>query len=376
MTYKLIALIGLSIVLFGTACKKYEISSKEELKTCVEDEMDKQNIPAVAVLAFKNETILHEQYFGKANIENNVALGEQHLFLLASISKTITGTALMQLYEQGKFKLDDPINNYLSFEVKAPDYSNTAITFRMLLTHTSTIADDNPILEDEYYFGKDSPKALKDFFRNYLATTGQYYNAEQNFSGEQPGTKYAYSNSASALIGVLVEELSGKDFDKYCEQNIFTPLGMNNTAWRLAKLDTTLVVRPYELKNGEQKPVPHYTFTDYPNGGLRSTAKDLAKFVGAYAQNGQYGGKTLLQSATVVEILSEQIPDLDRLVGLHWFIMDEKNDLWGHDGGERGTTTTMAFNKTTGVGVIILSNSSDANLDKLQGAVYNWALEL
>lgn len=376
MTNKLIAFIGLSILLFGTACKKYEISSTEELTTCVEDEMDKQNIPAVAVIAFKNETILHEQYFGKANIENNVALGEQHLFLLASISKTITATALMQLYEQGKFQLDDPINNYLPFEVKAPEHSSTPITFRMLLTHTSSIADDNPILDKEYYYGKDSPKALKDFFQDYLSTSGQYYNAEQNFSGEKPGDKHAYSNIGSALIGVLVEQLSGKDFNSYCKQNIFTPLGMNNTAWKLAELDTALVVRPYEFEGGEQNPVPHYTFTDYPNGGLRTTAKDLAKFLGAYAQGGQYGGKTLLKSATITEMLKAQIADLDDKVGLHWFIMDEKNDLWGHDGGERGVSTTMAFNKETGVGVILLTNSDGANLDKLQGAVYNWALDL
>ncbi|MCP4442228.1 MAG: beta-lactamase family protein [Aureispira sp.] len=359
-----------------SSCKKYEISSTEDFETCVKQVMKDQKIPAVAALVFQKDKILHEQYFGSADLEKNVALDAQHMFLIASISKTITATALMKLYEQDKFQLDDAISNHLPFTVEAPEHKSTPITFRMLLTHTSSIIDNSTALDKQYYYGEDSPTSLKDFFEGYFTVNGQDYDAELNFSGKKPGTTHEYSNAASALIGVLVEQLSGKPFDSYCQQQIFTPLDMNNTSWRLANLDSSLIVRPYLYEGGDYTAVPHYTFTDYPNGGLRTTAQDLFKFLSAYAQNGQYQNKTLLQPATISEIFSEQIPDVEAGVGLHWFLMDTNRDLWGHNGGEKGVSTNMVFHKGTQIGVIILSNGNDGSFDKLTGAIYDWALEL
>ena len=148
---------------------------------------------------------------------------------MASISKTITATALLQLFDNGKFKLDDNINDYLDFKVEIPGYSKV-ITFRMLLTHTSGIADGK-VLDEEYYYGKDSPVKLDFFLEEYLVDGGEYYYKNQNFHDFEPGSDHEYSNVGNALIAGLVEDISGMEFNAYCKKNIFEPLKMNSTFW-------------------------------------------------------------------------------------------------------------------------------------------------
>ncbi len=338
--------------------------------------MDFQKIPAVSVLIFEESTVLYENYFGKSDLEQNTPLTSEDIFLLASVSKVVTATALLQLFEEGKFALDDRINDYLPYPVSIPN-ENTPITFRMLLTHTSGIADGSA-LDGQYYYNQDSPVALDDFLQNYLVPGGRYYNASENFHNFKPGTQHEYSNVGSALIGALVEHISGKDFNTYCKENIFEPLGMTHTFWRLeeAVQANASMVRPYNYENNRWEPIPHYTFTDYPNGGLRSSARDIHQFLAAYVQNGSSQNYQLLEPATIRAMVTPQILSIDAQVGLHVFLMDAANELWGHDGGEEGVATIMAFNTTTKVGAIIFTNHGDAELDDILVQAYKLGLSL
>lgn len=363
-TKKIIPFLLVSCLLLSFGCKKedLDIQTAEELEAYIADEMEDQHIPGLSMLVFKDNAVVYEGVFGQSNIQDNVTLAEDHVFLLASISKTITATALLQLYDQGEFALDDPINNYLPFAVNIPNYQ-TDITFRMLLTHTSGIAD-GPALDSQYYYGEDSPVDLADFLENYLVPGGTYYDANENFYDFEPGTQHEYSNEGSALIAVLVEEISGVDFNTYCKQNIFQPLGMTNTFWRLDEISGTIVT-PYEYANRDYEAFQHYTFTDYPNGGLRSNAQDMFFFLSTLEQGGTRNNVELLKSSTVDEIFTPQIPSIDAEVGLHMFVMNADNGIWGHDGGENGVATIMGFNPDTKVGVIVLANESEANLDQI-----------
>lgn len=332
-------------------------------------QMSSQKLPAVGAIIFKGDQILYEGYYGKSNIEQNLALAEDHLFLIASISKTVTGVALLRLYDEGKFDLDDPINDYLSFPVVNPN-STVPITFRMMLTHTSSITDgDN--LYGNYTFGGDTPLELKPFIESYLKVGGSRYDAEANFADAAPGTEFNYSNAGSALIGVLVEEISRMSFTAYTKQNIFTPLEMISTSWKLSEITGT-IVQPYELEGNNFSKIDHYTFPDYPNGGLRTTPREMAKFTAAIANGGTYNGYELLKAATVTEMLKKQVPNLDGTMGLHMFLQNESLGLWGHNGGEQGTSTEMAFDPVTKIGVLVFTNMSDANLDE----AYKQAFEL
>ena len=368
------AIVICTLLLF-TNCRKdeVEINDTAEFEDYIQDEMDFQNIPAMSVLIFEGNSILYEKYLGKSNVQENTSLANNHLFLLASISKVVTATALLQLHEDGLFSLDDNINDYLPFNVNVPGYA-TNITFRMLLTHTSGIADGSA-LDNQYYYGEDSPIALDYFLENYLVPGGSFYNASENFYDFEPGTDYEYSNEGNALIGVLVEQISGIDFNTYCKQNIFTPLGMNNTYWRLDEISET-IVQPYNYTSGGYEAIQHYTFTDYPNGGLRSTGRDMFKFLRAFVSGGLSNNHQLLTASTINSMITPQIPTIDNEVGLHLFLMNAGNGLWGHDGGEEGVATIMAFNSTTKTGAIIFTNQGEAELDDILVEAYKLGLKL
>ncbi len=370
---KNILILFLFISLFNCNKDGNDITTVTDFEEYLQDEMDIQKIPAMSVLIFKEGTILYEHYFGDANLQQNIPLAENHPFLLASISKVITATALLQLYEAGQFSLDDNINDYLPFSVNIPNQS-TDITFRMLLTHTSAIADGSAI-DDQYYYGEDPAITLRYFLENYLVPGGEFYNAYENFYNFEPGSRYEYSNEGNALIGLLVEEISGMDFNAYCKQHIFTPLAMNNSHWRLDEITGT-IVQPYDYTGGQYQPIEHYTFTDYPNGGLRSTGNDLFKFLSAFVQGGISNGYQLLSESTIDAMITPQIPSIDKEVGLHLFLMDPGNNLWGHDGGEQGVSTIMAFNPDTKIGAIILTNQGDAELDEILTESYKMGLKL
>ncbi len=358
-----------------TNCKKEEaeINSTAEFEDYLQEEMTAQNIPAMSVVIFKENEILHETYLGQSNVEQNVLLENNHLFLLASMSKVVTATALLQLYEEGEFGLDDNINDYLSFNVSIPEYT-TNITFKMLLTHTSGIADGSA-LDDQYSYGEDSPTALDYFLENYLVAGGDFYNASENFHNFEPGTKHEYSNVGNALIGVLVEQISGVDFNTYCKQHIFTPLDMSNTYWRLDEITETIVT-PYNHVDDQYEAIQHYTFTDYPNGGLRSTGTDMFKFLRAFTLGGLSNNHELLKESTVNLMITPQISSIDNEVGLHLFLMNTEHNLWGHDGGEQGVATMMAFNPETKIGAIILTNQGEVNLDEILVEAYKIGVKL
>lgn len=364
------------VLLFFISCQE-ESDEKDplvEFEQQLDEEMDLQNIPALSVLIFRGTEVLYEKNLGYSQLQPAVKLDSHHVFLVASVSKVITATALLQLHDKGVLDLDESINNYLPYKVKVPGYEKD-ITFRMLLTHTSGIADNDPVLDQQYYYDQDPPLALSYFLENYLKPGGVYYDSESNFFDFEPGTQYEYSNMGSALIGALVEYISGTDFNTYCRTNIFNPLKMDRSYWRLSEINGP-IVRPYDDKNGINQEIPHYTNTDYPNGGLRTTTRDMHKWIMALTHQGETSGDPLLNMQTVLNMMSPQIPHINETAGLHFFQMDKTHQLWGHDGGEQGVATIMAFNPENLTGAIIFANQGEADLDDLLTEAYLLGLKL
>ena len=124
---------------------------ESELLEFIESTMETHLIPGLSISIIKNNDIVWEKQLGYANIINNIPVDENTMFILSSISKTVTATALLQLFEEGLFNLDDDIDNYLPFNVNHPDYPLTPITFKMLLTHSSGIKDNWNVMT--YYDG-------------------------------------------------------------------------------------------------------------------------------------------------------------------------------------------------------------------------------
>ena len=201
-----------------------------------------------------------------------------------------------------------------------------------MLTHTAAIAD-GPALDDQYYYGEDSPIKLDYYLKNYFTPKAEFYSAD-NFHNFKPGTQYEYTNEGNALIGLLVEQISGVDFAQFTQENIFKPLGMINSHWRLKNIQAPIVTL---YDNGQY--VENFTFTDYPNGGLRSNTRDMHKFLAMLGNQGSFSGIQILTPSTVDEMLSYQIPDISSNEGLQIQYLNDDTGLWGHEGGEAGTST-------------------------------------
>jgi CubicO group peptidase (beta-lactamase class C family) len=375
-TKRSLAFLFLILVVFS-ACKKAEvvaITNKSELDKLVDSEFKRLEMPGVACAAIKNDSIVYLGLKGYANRQEKIPFGKQTRMVVASVSKTVTATAVMQLYEQGLINLDQDINTYLPFQVRNPNYSDIEITVRMLLTHTSSISDVNYQPSIYYLFAYvDYPETLMDFEQNYLSSSGSHYN-KKNFSKNEPGKMYEYSNIGASLIACLVEHVSKTSFNDYCKMNIFEPLGMNNTTWFFSETPQNELAIPY-ADNAIQNPSkPFYSYPTYPDGHLMTTIDDFSKFTIAYLMNGKYKGFQLLKEETITTILNENISISAGKQGLMFYEHKQGQfDLWGHNGGDPGISTEMYFDRDKKVGYIMFNNRTGAYSSTLANALLLYA---
>ncbi len=350
------------------------------LDAYIVEQMELENIPGMATVIVKGGEVVWRKGYGLADVAGNVAVTDSTIFALASVSKLFTGTALMQLAEDGQIDLDGPINAHMPFDVVNPNHPNTAITFRMLMTHTSSIQDNEPVM-DTYYGPGDPTIPLSELMERYFSPSGADYDAQNNFLASAPGAAFEYSNIATALAGYLVERVAQMPFDAYCNEHIFDRLCMRSTSWFLAGLDVAQVAKPHTYANGQYTTLAHYGFADYPDGLLRSNVNDLAHFMIAFLQQGTFSGNQLLSSASVAEMLSAQVSGDEGVMGLNWYpeeiFLEDGGTvmLWGHNGGETGVSTDLYIHPQNGIGVAVLSNGEGDNLYVVD-ALYNYALSL
>ena len=332
-------------------------SSDPELDAFIQARMDAIPLPGLAATVVRGPDVVWSGQYGWANLEQGIPAGPETLWMLASVSKVVTAMALMQVWEGQGFSLDQAVNDYLPFTVANPRHPDQAITFRHLLSHVSSIADNYDVL-DELYTQGDSPIALEDFLRDYLSPGGRYYDAQGNFSRSAPGQAYDYSNIGFALVGLLAQRLASQPFDAYCQEHIFAPLGMSGQAsWFLAGLDQNQVAMPYGPGSRGRDFVPygHYGFPDYPNGQLRASPLALSALLRALMGQGSWQDIAILTPATMAEMTRVQYPALgpDQGLGLYQSSLGGRR-LWGHSGGEQGVAAEMFYENQ--VGVVLVTN--------------------
>ncbi|MGY5853736.1 MAG: serine hydrolase [Candidatus Thorarchaeota archaeon] len=319
--------------------------------------MDELHIPGVAACAVKHGEVVWTGTYGYANLEQNISVTSETLFMLGSVSKIVTGIAFMQLYEDGLVELDDDINDYLPYAVIHPDYPNATITPRMLLSHVSGIRDNWNILGPLEVSGMDSPLTLEVFTHGYLTPNGTYYRAA-NFNIAEPGTEYDYTNVGSTLIAYLVEIISNTTFEEYCQQNIFLPLGMNNTSWFMSNLETDMIAVPYLYVGSSHIARDHYSSAVYPCGFIRTSVSQQAKLLTALMEGGTLGTTNILSNNTLQMMMTHHYPELASHYG---FFFQHSGVLWGHGGSGPGVATRMFFYPEVHEGVIVMLNLEDHN---------------
>jgi len=372
-------LIVFFLLLQTVSCFGQNPNPSVPLDEYIMDEMQAEHFPGVATVIVKNGEIVWLQCYGFADIENGITVTDSTQFLLASMSKLFTGTATMQLKEDGMLQLNNDINEYLPWPLNHPTQSTTPMTIQQLMTHTSSIKDNWSAMSN-YYGYPDPTISLEACMQDYFTVTGQNYNANQNFLSAPPGTVFNYSNMATALNGYITEIVSSMPFDDYCDEHIFEPLCMEKTAWHMADLDSNEVARPYSYSNGNFIANPHYGFADYPDGQLRSSITDLANYMIAFLNGGSLGSNAILSPSSVSEMWTQQIPSIESKQGLNWYKellyhSGGETLLWGHNGGELGVSTDMYVDPESNIGLCVLSNGGGTNL-YICDELYDYALSL
>ena len=325
-------------------------------------------IPGAVALVARKGKIVYYKAFGKADNGSNRQLKKDDIFRIASQTKAITATAVMMLWEEGKFRLDDPVSNFIP-EFKNPkvldsliekDSSFVAvkadkeITIRHLITHTSGIGYG--YIDGDERMKKIYAKAgIIDLFTTEPITIGENIRRLAKLPlHHHPGEKFTYSEGLDVL-GYFIEIVSGMPLDEFFRTRIFDPLDMDDTWFYLpeSKYDRLVSVQTKKEENWIRFPKNYAYDPDYPKkgakaffsggAGLSSTAMDYATFLQMYLNEGELNGVRLLSRTTVQFMMANQIGDLwgdsGSYYGLAFGVLDQK----GQDKGGKGSAGTFQW---------------------------------
>ncbi len=298
----------------------------DNLKKCMDKFVEEYNTPGVDCIVYKDHKILFRYFKGMSDIENNREMNGEELYLIFSMTKMLTCTSALQLYEQGKYKLSDPISLYLPEFAKmklscgelngenAAKITTGSIAGEAVESEQRGYAKNNITVKDLFTMGGGLDYALNDTAIKYALEDGKKSTRElvsamaEKVLGFEPGTRFRYS-LCHDVLGALVEVWSGKKLGEYMMENIFEPLGMKNTFFGLPKeksLTDRMAVRYTFGEN--RKPIKQplecvYNLSaEYQSGGagLTSCTEDYAVFLDALACGGMgFNGNRILNEETV-----------------------------------------------------------------------------
>jgi CubicO group peptidase (beta-lactamase class C family) len=261
--------------------------------------------------------------------------------------------------------------------VRNPAYPDANVTLRMLLAHVASITDSDALF-DTWVWNTPTTTTLEQLMRGYFTPRGLFYRSD-NFGAWEPESRYDYSNAGIDLAGLLVERASGVAFDAYCKSHIFAPLGMNESSYRLAGLDRSHIAMQYDTDGVTEFGLEDYA--DYPDGELRTSVDQLARFLLMFMNDGTLDGAQVLRASTVAEMRREQAPGVAPGQGLVWYAEEHAGRaVIGHNGASYGVSTIMGYDPETLVGAIVLSNGnmhmSDGPASDVFGALFDHLLEV
>ena len=334
-------------------------AQSEKAEAAIQSIMQSNPVVGLSVAVVKNNKVIYNHSFGFKDVEKQLPLTNASIFRIASISKSFTTTAIMQLVAEKKIRLDQDISELVGFKVRNPAYPNTVITLKMALSHRSSINDS------EGYFSLDAidPATNPNFAKCYNAY--------------EPDKGYMYCNLNYNLAGSILEKITGIRFDKYIQQQILDPLGLYG-GYNVNALDSNLIAKIYEF-NKETKgftlspnayaprteEINNYTMGRTtpifsPTGGMKISANELAKYMIMHSQLGKYDGGRMISknlSQQMQAIISEE-ENYGMALETTTQLIPGKTMI-GHTGVAYGLYSLMFFEPKEKIGFIVISNGCD-----------------
>jgi CubicO group peptidase (beta-lactamase class C family) len=334
-------------------------AQSEKAEAAIQSIMQSSPVVGLSVAVVKNNKVIYNHSFGFKDVEKQLPLTNASIFRIASISKSFTTTAIMQLVAEKKIRLDQDISELVGFKVRNPAYPNTVITLKMALSHRSSINDS------EGYFSLDAidPATNPNFAKCYNAY--------------EPDKGYMYCNLNYNLAGSILEKITGIRFDKYIQQQILDPLGLYG-GYNVNALDSNLIAKIYEFNKETQgftlsqnayaprtEEINNYTMGRTtpifsPTGGMKISANDLAKYMIMHSQLGKYDGGRMIPknlSQQMQAIISEEEGYGMALENTTQLIAGKT--MIGHTGSAYGLYSMLFFEPKEKIGFIVISNGCD-----------------
>jgi CubicO group peptidase (beta-lactamase class C family) len=323
----------------------------------------KDKIPGAVALVARKGKIVFFKAFGMADNQSGKKMERDAIFRIASQSKAVTATAVMMLWEEGKFRLDDPISKYIpefknpqvlrDFNPKDSSYTTVPagreITIRELLTHTSGIGYGMIDGDDRFRMIYQKAGIIDAFTTADVTVAENIKKLAKMPLHHNPGEEFTYSEGLDVL-GYLIEIVSGMPFDQFLRKRLFEPLGMKDTWFFLPEDKASRLVSVQKPEDGKWVRFPKTFYdTDYPvtgakkyfagGAGLSSTAKDYATFLQMYLNGGELNGHRILSRTTIRAIMGNQNhkvwgPDAESYYGLAFSVTTKRGEEKGGSGSE------------------------------------------
>jgi CubicO group peptidase (beta-lactamase class C family) len=340
-----------------------------------------KNLPSVAYGLVVDGKIIYKYSIGITDYNTNKQADDQSVYRIASMSKSFASVAILQLRDAGRLKLDNPVSMYIP-EIKGQKYSNDSpeITIRHLLTHAAGFPEDNPWGDRQLDISEAKMLAM---FKKGIS-----------FSNE-PGIAYEYSNMGFAMLGYIIKKVSGQPYQTYIANNIWKPLGMNNTYWEYSKVPNSQLVKGYRYLKNEQieQPLEHDGAYGIM-GGMLTTIDDFAKYMSFHLATYEVGSVSskVLKKSSVKEIhqpwnfnsfdtkamsyLGINCPTVSAYgYGIRWGKDCEQKITIGHTGGLPGFGSNWKVLPDYGIGIVTFANGTYAPTSAINGQLLDLIIE-
>jgi len=328
-------------------------STKEYISRLIEREMKKNDVTGLSIALVDDQRVIWAEGFGFADDANNIPATPETIYRVGSISKLFTATAVMQLAEQGKLDIDQPLQTYLpEFSIKSRFRDGGPITPRTIMTHHSGLPSE--LLKGMWTRNpepfENAVNALRDEYVAY-----------------PPNYVFSYSNLAVTLLGHALEKVAARDFASHMETAVLQPLGMAQSKFSPAPDSSLLGAKAY--RKGQE--AEEFPLSLVPAGGLNTSVIDLSRFMRMILAGGRAGERQIIRPETLAEMLRPQnsaVPlDLDFRVGLAWMLgglggIDIRNagPVAHHSGATLNHHSQLILLPEQKLGVVVLSNSATA----------------